>query len=59
MATTTVALSLRSGAGTGHPVVLVMPAGSTVTITDESSSGFAPIAYQGTYVWASEAYLAR
>ena len=53
----TTALNLRAGAGTGYGVVLVMPAGSTVTITGESVNGFAPVAYNGTYGWAYEAYL--
>ncbi len=58
-ATVTTDLNLRSGPGIGHPIVLVMPAGSTVTITGESTDGFAPVAFQGTYGWASETYLAR
>ena len=58
-ATTTADLNLRSGPGTDHPVVLVMPAGSTVTVTGASTNGFAPVAYQGTYGWASEFYLIR
>ena len=58
-ATTTVALNLRAGPGTTHEVVLVMPAGSTVTLTGESTNGFAAVAYQGTYGWAYETYLRR
>ena len=58
-ATTTVNLNLRSGPGTGYQVVLVMPTGSTATITGASANGFAPVAYQGTYGWAYEAYLRR
>ena len=58
-ASTTADLNLRSGPGTNHPVVLVMPAGSRVTVTGESTDGFAPVAFQGTYGWAPETYLAR
>jgi D-alanyl-D-alanine carboxypeptidase len=58
-ATTTVALNLRAGPGTTHKVVLVMPAGSAVTLTGESTNGFAAVAYKGTYGWAYEAYLRR
>ena len=58
-ATTTVDLNLRAGPGTTYEVVLVMPAGSTVTLTGESTNGFAAVAYKGTYGWAYEAYLRR
>ena len=53
----TPALNLRAGAGTNYGVVLVMPAGSAVTITGASVNGFAPVAYNGIYGWAYEAYL--
>ncbi len=58
-ATTTVDLNLRAGPGTNYKVVLVMPAGSTVTLAGEGANGFAGVAYKGTYGWASEAYLRR
>ena len=58
-ATVAVDLNLRDGPGLGYPVRLVMPAGSTVTVTGASENGWAPIAYQGTYGWAYEAYLRR
>ncbi len=58
-ATVTSDLNLRSRSGTDHSIVLVMPAGSTVTVTGESTNGFTPVAYQGTYGWASETHLAR
>ena len=53
----TTALNLRTGAGTSYRVVLVMPAGSTVTVTGPSVNGFAPIVYKGLYGWAYAAYL--
>ncbi len=59
MATTTVDLSLRAGPGPGYPVVLVIPAGSRVTVTGASENGFAPVAYWGTSGWVSETYLRR
>ena len=56
-ATVTVDLNLRAGPGTGYRVVLVIPAGSAVTVTGEGENGFVPVAYQGTYGWVSEYYL--
>ena len=58
-ATVTSDLNLRSGSGTDHPVVLVIPAGSAVTVTGEGENGYVPVAYQGTYGWVSEFYLIR
>ncbi len=56
-ATVTDALNLRSGPGTSYSVLLVMPAGSTVTLTGNRSNGFVSVDYKGTKGWASEAYL--
>ena len=58
-ATVTDDLNLREGPGPQYRVVLVIPAGSTVTVTDEGENGYVPVAYQGTYGWVSEYYLVR
>ena len=58
-ATVTADLNLREGPGTGYRVVLVIPAGSVVTVTGEGENGFVPVAYQGIYGWVSEYYLIR
>jgi uncharacterized protein YraI len=52
-------LNLRSGPGTGYSVILVMPSGSTVTLTGEESGGFSSVAYNGTAGWAYSAYLGQ
>lgn len=56
-AVATTALNLRSGPSTGDAVITVMPAGSTVTLTGDSSNGFLSVAYGGREGWASAAYL--
>nr|MDP9472999.1 SH3 domain-containing protein [Chloroflexota bacterium] len=56
-ATTTTALNLRSGPSTTNAVLLVMPAGSTVTITGSAQNGFYPVTFNGTGGWASTNYL--
>ncbi len=56
-ATTTTALNLRSGPSTTNAVLLVMPAGSTVTITGNAQNGFYPVTYKGTGGWASTNFL--
>lgn len=50
-------LNLRSGPSTADAVLLVMPGGTSVTITGTSVNGFAPVDYAGTAGWAFEAYL--
>jgi uncharacterized protein YraI len=50
-------LNLRSGAGTGYSVLLVMPDGARVELTGSSSNGFAQVIYQGTTGWASSQWL--
>ncbi len=56
--TTTVALNLREQPSTSARVLLVMPAGATVRISDQLSNGFRQVTYNGTTGWAYEAYLA-
>jgi uncharacterized protein YraI len=50
-------LNLRSGAGTGYSVLLVMPDGARVELTGSTSNGFAQVIYQGTTGWASSQWL--
>ncbi|MCA9860395.1 MAG: SH3 domain-containing protein [Thermomicrobiales bacterium] len=56
-ATTRAGVNLRSGAGTGFSVILVIPRGSTVTITGVLQNGFYPVEYNGTSGFASATYL--
>ena len=51
------ALNLRSGAGTGYSVLLVMPDGARVELTGATSNGFSQVIYQGTTGWASSEWL--
>lgn len=57
-ATTTDSLNLRSGPSTSSTVILVMPRGSRVTVTDSVQNGFLPVTYQGRQGWAHTDYLA-
>jgi uncharacterized protein YgiM (DUF1202 family) len=50
-------LNLRSGAGTGYAVLLVLPDGAEVTLTGTTSNGFSQVIYQGTTGWASSQWL--
>jgi len=50
-------LNLRSGPSTADAVILVMPAGSTVALTGQSSNGFSGVVYNGTTGWAFAQYL--
>ncbi len=54
---TTSALNLRSGAGTSHPVVSVMPAGTTVQASGRVANGFREVWYQNYIGWAHADYL--
>ncbi len=56
-ASVTSALNLRAGPSVGDAVLLVMPAGSTVTLTGQSANGFVSVSYNGTAGWAYAAYL--
>lgn len=50
-------LNLRSGAGTGYSVLLVLPDGAQVELTGSASNGFSQVIYQGTTGWASSQWL--
>jgi D-alanyl-D-alanine carboxypeptidase len=50
-------LNLRAGPSTSEKVLLVMPAGATVTLTGVQVNGFLSVSYQGTEGFASAAYL--
>jgi len=54
---TTSALNLRSGAGTSYPVVMVMPAGTTVQASGRVANGFREVWYQSYIGWAHADYL--
>jgi uncharacterized protein YraI len=49
---TTDALNMRSGAATTNPVILVIPARSTVQLTGRSSGNFLEVTYNGRTGWA-------
>lgn len=55
--TTTTRLNLRSGAGTNFGVLLVMPAGASVTVVSGPTGGWCQVTYQGTTGFASAQYL--
>jgi uncharacterized protein YraI len=57
---TTTDLNLRSGPGTNHDVMLVIPAGAAVRVylnAELSQNGFIKTAYNENYGWASTQYL--
>jgi uncharacterized protein YraI len=56
-ATTTAALNLRAGAGTGFTVLAVMPQGATVNLTGQSANGFYGLTWNGRTGWAAAEYL--
>lgn len=56
-AKTTTDLNLRAGPGTNNRVLLVMPGGSTVTVTGDPQNDFYPLTYRGTSGWAHGSYL--
>ena len=51
------ALNLRSGPGLTYAVILVMPGGSTVTITGALQNGYYPVRFGSTNGFASATYL--
>lgn len=50
-------LNLRSRPSTGSTVLLVIPNGASVTVTDESSGGWYPVSYRGVSGWVAGDYL--
>jgi uncharacterized protein YraI len=59
-ATTTVALNLRSGPGTGYAVLRVIPAGATVSILGGPTNGvWYKVSYAGSTGYAHGDYLRR
>ena len=54
---TLAALNLRSGAGTGFSIKLVMPSGAPVTVIFGPTNGFYQVEYNLTTGWASGTYL--
>jgi len=56
-ATVTEDLNLRTGPSTSDGVILVMPAGATLTRTGNAANGFVSVDYNGNGGWAYEAYL--
>ena len=57
-ATVSEELNLRSGPGLGHRILTVMPAGASVTVTDEATEGWYPVQYNDVAGWAFGQYLA-
>jgi uncharacterized protein YraI len=57
-ATVSEELNLRSGPGLGHRIIAVMPAGSSVTVTDGATEGWYPVQYNNLSGWAFGQYLA-
>lgn len=55
---TTANLNMRTGPGTGYSIILVIPKGSTVSITGYSGS-WAKVNYAGKIGYASTSYLAN
>jgi peptidoglycan-N-acetylglucosamine deacetylase len=56
-ARTTANLNLRTGPGTQHTILLVMPLGSVVGILSGPTGGWYQVNYNGTIGWASATYL--
>ena len=56
-ATATTDLNLRAGPSVDAAVLLVMPAGSVVTLAGDPSNGYVPVSYNGLAGWAATAYL--
>jgi uncharacterized protein YgiM (DUF1202 family) len=55
--TTTAALNMRSLPNTSSSVLLVVPAGASVRISDQLSNGYRQVVYNGTTGWVLDAYL--
>ena len=56
-AVTTVNLNLRAGPSLKDKILLVMPAGSTVTLTGQSANGFLSVRFKGVDGWAFAQFL--
>lgn len=56
-AVTTDDLNMRTGAGLGNPVVLVIPSGATVTLTGQSANGYLQVTYNGRTGWSAQDWL--
>jgi uncharacterized protein YgiM (DUF1202 family) len=56
-ATTTANVNLRSGPSTGNTVLRVVPAGTTVQISDTVQNGFRYVNYDGLAGWIADQYL--
>lgn len=56
-ATVAVDLNLRNNPDLGSDIILVMPAGSSVTVHDSAANGFVDVTYQGIRGWAFADYL--
>jgi uncharacterized protein YraI len=54
---TTANVNLRSGPGTGYPVLRVVPAGSIVQGSDTVTNGFRNVVYSGQAGWMADSYL--
>jgi len=55
----TVDLNLRSGPGTNHSVIAVIPAGTVVEGIGGGQNGFVPVLYNGRQGWVSASYVVR
>lgn len=51
------ALNLRTGPGTGYPVITVMPGDASVELRGDPLDGFYPVAFNGQAGWASASFL--
>ena len=56
--TATTNLNLRAGPSTSDTVLLVIPAGGTVSATDQLANGYRQVVYNNTSGWAYDTYLA-
>ncbi|MEZ4500815.1 MAG: SH3 domain-containing protein [Thermomicrobiales bacterium] len=54
---TTTSLRLRASASTSGAILLVMPAGASVSTTGTTQNGYSQLTYQGTTGWAASQYL--
>ncbi len=50
-------LNLRNGPSTSNSVLVVMPAGATVSVMGDAVNGWYPLTFHGTKGWASSEYL--